>query len=217
MTVHPIRPRATPPVHRQAHGPIARAIGRLWLKAFGFRLEGQRPSVEKYVLIAAPHTSNWDAFFMLAFSFVLDMNLRWMVKHSIVKGPFGWFLRKLGALPVDRRSPQNMVEDIADEFARSDELVLAVPPEGTRKRTEHWKTGFYYIALKAGVPIVPTVLDYGKKLGRVYAPFTPTGDIEADMKRLASLYEGAVGKVPANHGPARVRPAAEDTLRAAAG
>src|SRR5205814_1046399 len=102
---------------------------------------------------------------MLAMSFVLDMPLSWMVKHTVVKGLFGKFVSSLGAVPVDRRSPQNLVEQMANEFATRDELVLAIPPEGTRKRVEHWKTGFYYIALKAGVPIVPSILDYGKKIG----------------------------------------------------
>ncbi len=215
MTVHPIRPE--PPVHRPAHGPIARTVGRLWLRAFGFRVAGRRPPVEKYVLICAPHTSNWDAFFMLAMSFVLDMKLSWMVKDNIVKGAFGWFLKKLGALPINRRSPQNMVDQMASAFAQTDELVLAVPPEGTRKRTDYWKSGFYYIALKAGVPIVPSVLDYGRKVGTVLPPLMPTGDIEADMRQLAEIYQANMGKFPAKFGPVAVRPAADEDLRAAAG
>ncbi|MBK7972726.1 MAG: lysophospholipid acyltransferase family protein [Deltaproteobacteria bacterium] len=215
MTVHPLHPQPKP--HRQAHGAFARFIGRLWLKAFGFRVAGQRPPVEKYVLICAPHTSNWDAFFMLAMSFVLDMKLSWMVKHTIVKGAFGRFLRSLGAVPIDRTSPQNMVEQMADAFAKSDELVLAVPPEGTRKHTDYWKTGFYYIALKAGVPIVPSVLDYAKRIGTVLPPFTPTGDIDADMQKLAAIYAEAGPKHPALHGPVRVRPQLDDERQAAVG
>ncbi len=215
MTVHQLH--AQPEPHRQAHGPFTRFLGRLWLKAFGFRVAGQRPPVEKYVLICAPHTSNWDAFFMLAMSFVLDMKLSWMVKHTIVKGAFGRFLRSLGAVPIDRTSPQNMVEQMAETFARTDELVLAVPPEGTRGHTAHWKTGFYYIALKAGVPIVPSVLDYGRRVGTVHPPFLPTGDIEADMVKLAALYENAIPKHPDKHGPVQVRPQLDDQPRAAAG
>lgn len=215
MTVHSLHPQPQP--HRQAHGAFARFLGRLWLKVFRFRVAGQRPPVEKYVLICAPHTSNWDAFYMLAMSFVLDMKLSWMVKHTVVSGLFGRFVRSLGAVPVDRTAPRNMVEQMADAFAKTDELVLAVPPEGTRKHTAHWKTGFYYIALKAGVPIVPSVLDYGRRLGTVHPPFTPTGDIEADMAKIAALYEDAVPKHPDKHGPIRVRPQIDDDRQVAVG
>lgn len=204
MTAEPVR-TSIPTPHRHVHGPIKRFLARAWLALNGFRFEGQRPAVEKYVLIAAPHTSNWDLVFMLANSWLLDMRLQFMAKHTLFEGPLGGFYRWLGGIPVDRRSPQNLVEQMAGAFAKTDSLVLAVPPEGTRKRVEYWKTGFYYIALAAGVPIVPSVLDFGNKVAKVLPPFMPTGDLQADMAHLRGIYEGVVPKVPAKYGPVRVR------------
>lgn len=189
---------------------LKRFIGRTYLAATGWHEEGPRPEPLQFVLIAAPHTSNWDLVYMIAMAYVFDIHIHWLGKHTLFEGPLGPLLRFLGGIPVDRRSPQNLVQQVAARFKDADELILAVPPEGTRKHVDYWKSGFYYIALEAGVPIVPTVLDYKKRMGRFAEPFRPTGDIETDIAHLAEVYAGAEGKFPERQGPPRLRPRIEE-------
>lgn len=198
------------PQQPRVHGRFARTLGRLVLAATGFRAAGRRPVERKYVLIAAPHTSNWDLVYMIALSYVFDIEISWLGKHTLFESALGPLLKRLGGLPVDRRSPQNLVQQAAARFAAADDLIIAVPPEGTRKHVEHWKTGFYYIALEAGVPIVPTVLDYKTRTGTMLAPFQPTGDLEADIAHLQALYQDAEGKHAHNKGQVRVRPRVDE-------
>ena len=139
-------------------------MGRTWMSGFGWRVEGEPPP-RKCVIIAAPHTSNWDFPFMLATAYVIGFRISWMGKHTLFWGPFGPLMRALGGIPVDRRAPQNLVQQVAERFARSDELILAIPPEGTRKKVEHWKSGFYQIACVARVPVVMGFLDFERKVG----------------------------------------------------
>ena len=172
-------------------------FARSWLAMTGFRLEGRRPQVERYVLIAAPHTSNWDFPHTLAMGAVADLPIHWLGKHTLFRPPFGWLLRRLGGIPVDRRAPHDLVPRLA-EFLRSwkGELALVVPPEGTRKKAETWKSGFYHIAVAAGVPIVPGYLDYQRKAGGFGDPFTPSGDIRRDMDALRAFYADKAGRYP---------------------
>lgn len=131
---------------------MLRWFGRAWLRLFGWTLESPELP-RRLVFIAAPHTSNWDVPFMMATAWALGVRIRWLGKHTLFAPPFGWLFRALGGIPVDRRSPQNLVAEIARRFGESEELILGLSPEGTRDRTEHWRSGFYYIAVTAGVPI----------------------------------------------------------------
>ncbi|KYF67540.1 lysophospholipid acyltransferase family protein, partial [Sorangium cellulosum] len=175
---------------------IRRFIGQTWLSVFGWRVEGVTDLPPKAVLIAAPHTSNWDFPFTLAVSYVLDLEFSWLGKHTLFEPPFGWFFRWLDGIPVDRRDRNNLVAAVVDILKQRDELILVVAPEGTRSRTKRWKTGFYYVALGAGVPIILGYLDFPRKRGGILHVFYPTGDIEADMATIRRLYEGIEGKHP---------------------
>lgn len=171
-------------------------IARLWFFAFGWDTEGEAPNVSKGVLIAAPHTTNWDLPHMLAASFLFRIKISWLGKHTLFKPPFGGFMRWLGGVAIDRSSPQGSVQALAELFSRSDKLVIAVPPEGTRDKREHWKSGFYWIAYTAKVPIICGYLDYEKRRAGLGFHFVPTGDVKADMDRIRAFYKDKRGKFP---------------------
>jgi 1-acyl-sn-glycerol-3-phosphate acyltransferase len=169
-------------------------IGRSWLRLFGWQVRGVDSSYRKYVLIAAPHTSNWDFPFMLATAYVMRVRISWFGKHTVFKFPFGWFMRKLGGIPVDRRSPQSLVMQMAERFKNSDYLILAVPPEGTRRKVDLWKSGFYHIAARSGVPIGLGYLDYHRKLSGLGMFLMPSGNIKEDMDTIRAFYRNIRGK-----------------------
>ena len=184
---------------------IARALGATYLRLLGWKVEGTRPTASRAVLIAAPHTSNWDLPFMLAMAYVLGLRPSWLGKAELFRWPFGILMRRLGGIPVDRTERQNFVERAVGEFATRDELILVVPPSGTRSRAPHWKSGFYHIARLAGVPIVCTFLDYARKRGGIGPVLKPSGDVRADMRRLRAFYADVTGKYPALTTPVRLR------------
>jgi len=183
---------------------MKRWLGRTWLRLHGWRLLGEVPSPRRFVLILAPHTSNWDVPFMLALAWVYGIRIEWMVKHSLFKPPLGWLLRKLGGIPIDRRAAHGIVDQMIDTFRNRDELILGVPPEGTRKRGKHWKSGFYEIARGAGVPIVMGFLDYGKREGGM-GPTLHPGDVATDMERFRAFYADKTGLRPQEFTPPRLR------------
>lgn len=178
-------------------GKMIRKITRKILELLGWRYEGEFPNEPKMVLIGAPHTSNWDFFLAMAIMFSLGIRMSWLAKHTFVGGPMGPILRWLGGIPVDRRSSHGLVDQIVDAYQQRDKLLLAISPEGTRSRVHRWKTGFYYIALGAGVPIMPVVADYGRKVVGLRELIWPTGDLEADMERIKANFVGVQGKNPA--------------------
>lgn len=184
---------------------MKKLLGHAFLKLLGWRSIGRRPDLPKYVLIAAPHTSNWDFAFMLAFAWIDDVKLSWLGKHTLFRAPFGWFFRRTGGIPVDRRSAQGLVGAVAQAFDRADELVVAIPPEGSRGRREYWKSGFYHLARTAQVPIVLGVLDYERRLGGFGPVVVPSGDVSADMDRVREYYADKRGKYPEHFGPVRLR------------
>ena len=180
--------------------------GVAWMKAFGWEFSMEEfPERKKMVLAAVPHTSNWDLPFMLACSYISGLKISWLGKHTIFKGPGKWFFGWLGGVPVDRRAPRGLVAQVVEEFERREELALAIPPEGTRGYTEGWKTGFYYIALGAKVPIVLTYLDFGKKRAGFGPVIMPTGDIEADFERFHAFYKDVQAKFPQHQSPVKPR------------
>jgi 1-acyl-sn-glycerol-3-phosphate acyltransferase len=173
-----------------------RAASRGFLRATGWRIEGELPpGAAKAVLIAAPHTSNWDLPYTLMVAFSLRLNIYWMGKASIFRFPFGPVMRWLGGIAVDRSKSNNLVQASAAALVEADGPVqLVVPPEGTRGKTRHWKTGFYFIALEARVPIVLAYMDYFEKRSGLGPIFTPTGDVEADMAEIKRFYAPIRGK-----------------------
>jgi len=189
---------AAPAARRTGNaGSLASGLGALYLRLFGWRVEGRLPPGTKAVAIAAPHTSNWDLPFMLAVSFVLGVKPSWLGKRELFWGPFGWLMRRLGGIPVDRRTRTNLVQQVAARFAAVDQLFLVIPPSATRSRATHWKSGFYHIARSAGVPIICAFLDYRRKVGGVGPEIAPTGDVRADMDVIRAFYFGVSGKHPA--------------------
>ncbi len=156
-------------------------------------MAGDWPSDPKAVLLAAPHTSNWDGVYMLASAGYFRVKLRWMGKKSLTTGPFGGFVKWMGCVPIDRDAKNDVVRQMAEAFAAQDELILAVAPEGSRALSTEWKSGFYQIAHQAGVPILMTVLDYGSKTVRLHGLFTPSGDYETDLPLIKAAYADAKG------------------------
>ena len=173
-----------------------RGISVTVLRLLGWKVEGSLPpGCQKSVFIAAPHTSNWDLPFTLMVAFALRLNIYWMGKHQIFKFPFRHLMMWLGGIPVERNKSNNLVEASAQAIVNADGPVqLVVPPEGTRSKVRYWKTGFYYIALNAKVPIVMAYMDYSRKVSGLGPVFMPTGDIEVDMVAIKAFYAPFKGK-----------------------
>jgi 1-acyl-sn-glycerol-3-phosphate acyltransferase len=180
-------------------------LGTVLLRLAGWRLEGALPAwASRAVVIAAPHTTNWDLPYMLAVSWVLGVRPRWLGKRELFRAPFGGLMRWLGGIPVDRSRRANLVEQAAARLREADRLFLVVPPSGTRSRAPHWKSGFYHIARAARVPIVCAFLDYERKVGGIGPVFVPSGDLGADMDRLRVFYRDVRGKYPEHETPVRL-------------
>ena len=175
---------------------LMQLAGLLFLKIGGWRRAGDPPAAPQYVLIAAPHTSNWDFPLMLALVFSWQLQIRWMGKASLFRWPFHGFLRWLGGIPIDRSQAQSVVSQSIATFRERSKLILVIAPEGTREKVACWKTGFYRIAAGAGVPIAIGFLDYVRKVGGFIALFHPTGEMEADMEKIRGFYVGVLGKFP---------------------
>ncbi|MEQ1569169.1 MAG: 1-acyl-sn-glycerol-3-phosphate acyltransferase, partial [Myxococcota bacterium] len=171
-------------------------VARLWMWVFGWDVEGDSPRSPRAVVIAAPHTSNWDLPHMLAASLVFRVRLSWLGKHTLFKPPFGWFMRALGGLAIDRTAAHGAVQGVADLLLGRDGLYIAVPPSGTRSKRDHWKSGFYWIAHTAQVPIVCGYLDYSRKRAGLGFSLLPTGDIRSDMEKIRAFYADKRGKFP---------------------
>jgi 1-acyl-sn-glycerol-3-phosphate acyltransferase len=175
---------------------LIRWLALIFFKFSGWKAEGRRPDIPKYVIIAAPHTSNWDFVYTLCLAFILKIAPHIMMKSEWFRGPLGPFLRWLGAFPIDRSTSRNVVAQSVNAFHVHTRMVMVVPPTGTRKRVTYWKTGFYYIATGARVPIVLGYLDYGRKAGGIGPILQPTGDIRADMTVVRDFYMDIAGKYP---------------------
>jgi 1-acyl-sn-glycerol-3-phosphate acyltransferase len=177
---------------------LLRAASRLFLHATGWTIVGELPAqAHKSVLIAAPHTSNWDLPYTLMLAFALRLRVVWMGKSSLFRAPFGGLMRWLGGIPVNREQSSNVVAVSAQAMRDAEgPMQLVVPPEGTRGKTRHWRTGFYFIAQQAGVPIVLAFVDYGRKVGGLGPVFEPTGDVDSDMARIKAFYAPIQGKNP---------------------
>ncbi len=181
---------------------LLRGLSLAFLKLAGWKVEGSLPpECPKCVLIAAPHTSNWDLPYTLMVGFALRLNLYWMGKESIFRPPFGAFMRWLGGISVNREKSSNLVAASVEALRAADgQVQLTVPPEGTRSKVRYWKTGFYHIAQGAQVPIVMAYMDYARKVSGLGPVFHPTGDIERDMETIKAFYAPFKGKNPDQSG-----------------
>ena len=170
-----------------------RALGRAYLQLSGWRIEGTFPAEPKYVVIVAPHTSNWDFMLGVAVVFALELRASWLGKHALFKAPFKGFLRWLGGIPVNRSASHGVVGECVRAFDATPTLMLALAPEGTRKGVSQWKSGFYLIALKAGVPIMPVGFDYREHVVRLMPLFTPSGNLELDLPLIQAMFREVHG------------------------
>ena len=187
------RETARPAPFRGPFFELYRWICSAYLKLSGWKMAGDWPDLPKFTLIAAPHTSNLDAINMIAAAGYYRVPLKWMGKKELTQGPLGFIVKWFGCVPVDRSGGRELVPQMAEAFKAAKSMVLAISPEGTRAATRAWRTGYYYIALAAGVPIVMSVLDYGTKTIAVSGVIHPSGDYEADYALIRSHYEKARG------------------------
>ncbi len=175
-------------------------LSLLILRLLGWRAVGSLPSdIPKCVMIAAPHTSNWDLPYTLLTAFALRVDIYWMGKASLFKPPFRGLMMWMGGIPVERAESRNMVAVSVAAIEQSESLVLLVPPEGTRSGVTHWKTGFYWIAHNAGVPIMLGYLDFARREGGIGPAFRTTGDLDADMQEIRAFYATITGRKPTNY------------------
>ncbi|ACV26891.1 phospholipid/glycerol acyltransferase [Kangiella koreensis DSM 16069] len=173
-----------------------RYIMKALLRLLGWRLVGQLPKDKKYVVIFAPHTSNWDFVLMLMVRFCFKMKIGYLGKHTLFKPPFGWFFRMFGGIPVERSSANNVVDQVAAIIKEREEIQFALAPEGTRSYKPYWKSGFYHIALKAEVPILMTFLNSKTKEIGIGDLLRPSGNQEQDLDVIRAFYKDKAGIRP---------------------
>jgi 1-acyl-sn-glycerol-3-phosphate acyltransferase len=177
-----------------------RFISKFIYKISGWKVVGEYPSdIKKAVLIAAPHTSNWDFLYSRAGLFLMGAPVKFIIKQEWVNGPLGFLLKRLGAIPVDRNARNkslNFVEQVIEMFNQNEELIIMIAPEGTRKRAHKWRSGFYYMATNAKIPILLGYLDYKKKHAGVGGVFYPTGNYEKDLMDIKAFYKTVSAKYP---------------------
>jgi len=195
---------------------MKKLLARLLLRLTGWRRGGAPPALPRYVLIAAPHTSNWDAVYLLAFGAVHGVEISWLMKQEHFRWPLGPLFRALGGIPVDRGARRDLVAHLAGQFAELERLVVVVPPEGTRRRAEYWKSGFFHIARQARVPIVCSFLDYERRVGGFGPVLDPMDGVVAVMDACRDFYADKRGRFPDQFGPVALLDEADEELRAAA-
>ena len=179
----------------EVHPLVARmATGLLHLA--GWHLEGDIPDIPKFVAVAAPHTSNWDGILAIIAALAFRIRFQWIGKHTLFRGPFGPLMRAFGGIPVNRHVRANSVEQMVEQFNQRERMILGVTPEGTRARVTQWKTGFYYIAQGADVPLVLAYLDYPRRVIGIGPTIIPTGDLPADLKQIQAFYADKTGRHP---------------------
>lgn len=175
---------------------ILRCVAFLYVKIIGWKCIGEKPDVPKCIIVGAPHTSNWDLPIMLAIALLLKLDVYWMGKDAIFRPPFRGLFKWLGGIPIDRSQSNSTVPQTIELFNHTENLSILIPPEGTRKKTQRWKTGFYHIAVGANIPIVMGFVDYEKKRSGLGITYYPTGEIDTDLPEIQQYYEQFTPKYP---------------------
>lgn len=192
MTALPLVGASVP----RRHSAAARAVGRAVLRLMGWRVAGEIPDLPKFVIAVAPHTSNWDFVVGAATMFALDLKLTFIGKHTLFRWPVAGLIRWMGGVPVDRSAPHGVVGETVDAIASVPQRVVAIAPEGTRKRVARFKSGFLHIARGAHVPVVLASLDYAQRCVRLGPMFMPGEDVEAERARVEAFFANVRGKNP---------------------
>lgn len=174
--------------------PVFYGFAKAALFILGWKTKGRMPDIKRFILVAAPHSSNWDFIYFLLIIFKFQIPVRWIAKESMFFWPFTGLLERLGGIPIDRSQKGNIVAAMVDTFDQADRLIITIAPSGTRKKGAHWKTGFYQIARQANIPIVCGFVDYKLKTGGIGPVIRPTGDMDADMQAIKGFYAGKSGK-----------------------
>ncbi len=175
---------------------LVRLIGRVFMLMAGWKVEGRIPSCNKVIIIAAPHTTNWDFVYLLGAAFQLGLSVKWLGKKSLFSFPFSWFMKRLGGVAVDRGKSSGMVDQVSEAILCASKISLVVPPSGTRGRTDYWKSGFYHIAKSANLPLICGYLDYEKKIAGLGPYFFVSNSVKDDMNKIRDFYKDKVGKYP---------------------
>jgi 1-acyl-sn-glycerol-3-phosphate acyltransferase len=183
---------------------VLQVLAIIVLRIFGWRKAGRVPDAPKFVMIAAPHTSNWDFPVGLAIMLAFKIRMYWLGKEPIFRWPFGPFFKWLGGIPVNRSRSGDVVAQMVQAIKEQERMIMVVAPEGTRRRANHWKTGFYHIAMGANVPLVMGFIDYVRKEGGFGPVLMPTGDIEADMEKIRAFYQNITAKMPDKSTPTTI-------------
>ena len=175
---------------------LTRAVAMFAMRASGWRFEGELPNLPQFVIIVAPHTSNWDFPLGIMAMFALGVRGTFLGKDSLFRWPVSLAMRWLGGVPVNRFSPHNVVEQTIAYFRQRERIVLALSPEGTRKKLPEWRTGFYYVAKGAGVPIVPLAFDFSQRVFRIFPPVVASESRDADFARLHAFFDARMARHP---------------------
>lgn len=192
--------RPGPAVPRRGN-EVTRGLSRLILRLFGWRITGTLPDLSKFVVIVAPHTSNWDFPLGILAKAAVGLRVSFFGKDSLFTGPLGWFMRWQGGQPVDRSTAHGVVVETIRIVREAPHFVLAIAPEGTRKRVSSWRSGFYHLAYGAGIPIVPVHFDFGRREVRFEALFWPTGDADRDIEAIRARYRDTRARRPDQYDP----------------
>lgn len=189
-----------PSLQHSLYGKVRRGVGNGLLRMLGWTQVGQMPNTPKFVLVCAPHTSNWDFVLMLLVAFAWDFEVHWVGKDTLFRPPFGWLARWLGGIAVVRGAKANQSGQVADFIRNSERVVVAIAPEGTRSKAGRWRSGFWHIAAQAGVPVQLGFLDYSKRVAGFGPCIATSGDINADFAQMAQFFAGIQGKFPDQQG-----------------
>lgn len=195
------RPHDLPPSVPRRGNALTRFVGRTVLRLLGWRLEGTFPDLPRFVLVGAPHTSNWDGVAALAASLAYGVESHFLGKREAFRGPMGWLLGALGGIPVDRSGAGGQVDQAIEEFARRPSFILGIAPEGTRGRGTRWRTGFHTIARAAGVPFVLVPFDHARRVTGPGPVVWPTDDLAHDLRVLDAYFAQVEGRNPALYTP----------------
>ena len=171
-------------------------LGKTGMRLNGWDFEGQLPKEGKFILLCSPHTSNWDFIYLLAIMFMLRIKVSWFGKHTLFKWPLGIIMKGLGGIPVNRAIKNNFVNEVVEEFNNRQFFILALAPSGSRKKSPGWKSGFYYIAKKAKVPIICAYLDFRRKSCGIGPVIMPSDDMADDMQAIRNFYSGITARYP---------------------